>query len=170
MTSTIAQTQQPPRVDLLPVTGADVALIQACIRTEADMVNWAGPYSFTWPLTREQIVAYLEEAAASDGCRTWSAADRSTGIRVGHVQLMVAPDASGHICRVLIAPERRGHGYGRALMQHLIRHAFDDLDLQRLTLNVMTSNDRARALYESLGFAASAGSAFSLRMSLPRPR
>jgi RimJ/RimL family protein N-acetyltransferase len=51
-----------------------------------------------------------------------------------------------------VAPEARGGGVGRALMDRLIDHARSLDGLERLTLGVVTANAPARALYHSLGF------------------
>lgn len=45
-----------------------------------------------------------------------------------------------------------GKGYGRDAMRVLIRYAFDELNLHRLTLHVLAFNRRAIRSYEKLGF------------------
>jgi GNAT superfamily N-acetyltransferase len=52
-----------------------------------------------------------------------------------------------------VAPERRGHGLGAALMRATIRRGFDELGLHRLQLTVYTFNAPAIATYRSVGFA-----------------
>jgi RimJ/RimL family protein N-acetyltransferase len=54
---------------------------------------------------------------------------------------------------VYTAPETRGRGVGRALMNAAIARARATPGLERLTLAVATHNTAARALYVSLGFA-----------------
>lgn len=51
-----------------------------------------------------------------------------------------------------VAPEARGRGVGRALMEALIAHARTLDGVERLTLGVEGGNESARALYQSLGF------------------
>jgi ribosomal protein S18 acetylase RimI-like enzyme len=51
-----------------------------------------------------------------------------------------------------VAPEARGRGVGRALMDALITHARTLPGLERLTLGVVPENAPARALYQALGF------------------
>jgi RimJ/RimL family protein N-acetyltransferase len=46
----------------------------------------------------------------------------------------------------------RGLGYGREAMVLALRFAFDELNLHRVCLTVFAYNQRAIALYESLGF------------------
>lgn len=46
----------------------------------------------------------------------------------------------------------RGQGYGTEALHLLVRHAFDDLGLQRLSLRVLADNTRAVCCYEKVGF------------------
>jgi RimJ/RimL family protein N-acetyltransferase len=46
----------------------------------------------------------------------------------------------------------RRQGYGREAMALLLRFAFDELNLHRLSLTVFAYNQAAIALYEGLGF------------------
>jgi GNAT superfamily N-acetyltransferase len=57
----------------------------------------------------------------------------------------------GHVGDVVVAPEARGKGVGRALMAAGERWA-RERGYRLLTLNVFLDNERARALYEELGF------------------
>lgn len=43
-------------------------------------------------------------------------------------------------------------GLGRDALRTLLRHLFDDLDLQRVALHVVATNDRAIASYKACGF------------------
>lgn len=50
-----------------------------------------------------------------------------------------------------VANEYRGKGIGRQLLQAIIDHAWE-MGLKRIQLEVFVNNDRAIALYESMGF------------------
>ena len=50
------------------------------------------------------------------------------------------------------AASDRGAGYGREAMELALQFAFDELNLHRVCLTVFAYNDRAVALYKSLGF------------------
>ncbi|ACZ31407.1 GCN5-related N-acetyltransferase [Xylanimonas cellulosilytica DSM 15894] len=64
--------------------------------------------------------------------------------------------------RVQFLPDYRGRGYGREAISLVLRFAFDGvrvdgefepgLGLHRVSLDVLSINPRAKALYESLGF------------------
>lgn len=45
-----------------------------------------------------------------------------------------------------------GRGYGTEAVRLLVSHAFDDLDLHRVSLHVFTHNERAIRAYERAGF------------------
>jgi ribosomal protein S18 acetylase RimI-like enzyme len=58
----------------------------------------------------------------------------------------------GHIISLYVAPEARGQGIGRALMNEAIRRVRNIDGVERLLLGVMTTQIAAQQLYESLGF------------------
>lgn len=45
-----------------------------------------------------------------------------------------------------------GQGLGRALTRFVIEYGFDELNLRRISLDVLATNERAIKLYHSLGF------------------
>src|SRR5277367_2368912 len=77
------------------------------------------------------------------------------GAVVGHAFLEPLPlAATSHVVRLTIAVHE-GHqrrGVGRALMNELLRWARSTPHLEKVELQVRSSNDRAIALYRSLGF------------------
>lgn len=57
----------------------------------------------------------------------------------------------GHITNVAIAPEFRGQRLGEFLMRTVMREMFE-IGMERMTLEVRSSNLSAQRLYERLGF------------------
>lgn len=55
---------------------------------------------------------------------------------------------------VYVEPGLRGAGVGTALVEAAVAHARDDLGARRIYLEVEAANERARRLYERLGFEA----------------
>lgn len=53
---------------------------------------------------------------------------------------------------IMVGEAYQGRGIGRFSAEELLRHAFCDLGMERVELSVLDGNDRARSLYESLGF------------------
>lgn len=52
----------------------------------------------------------------------------------------------------VLAPKVWGQGYGRELLRFALKHAFDELGVHRVTLNVLAYNERAVRCYRSVGF------------------
>ena len=72
------------------------------------------------------------------------------GLVVGYMGLWFILD-EGHITNVAIAPNYRGQHWGeylmRSMMEKMVRQG-----MERMTLEVRTSNTPAQALYRKLGF------------------
>ena len=49
-------------------------------------------------------------------------------------------------------PENQGKGIGRFAVSEMIKHAFNNMNLQRIELTVLENNKRAISLYEKAGF------------------
>ena len=90
----------------------------------------------------------------SPGARVLIAED-GRGRRVGFIHLCEEVDyyggACGHVGDVVVAPEARGRGVGKALMAAGEEWA-RARGYRMLTLNVFLGNEKARGLYEELGF------------------
>lgn len=77
------------------------------------------------------------------------------GVLVGHAFLEpLTLAATSHVVRLTIAVHEghQGQGVGRALMNELLRWARSNPQIEKVELQVRSSNERARALYQSLGF------------------
>ena len=61
-----------------------------------------------------------------------------------------------HLGRLVVAPTRRGEGYGTELIQALLAKGCRELGASRASLFVLSHNTRALALYRKLGFAEAA--------------
>jgi ribosomal protein S18 acetylase RimI-like enzyme len=67
---------------------------------------------------------------------------------------------------LVVRPEYRGRGIGRALLAHVIEQAKAD-GVLRLTLLTDGDNERAQSLYRRLGFSASGMRPMRLRLGGP---
>ena len=54
---------------------------------------------------------------------------------------------------VWIAPDAQGNGVGKAATSEMLSVAFGRLNLRKVALEVLASNERAVSMYRSLGFA-----------------
>lgn len=79
----------------------------------------------------------------------------AAGVVVGHAFLdPMGLAAVRHVFHltIVVAPEHTGHGIGRALLEELLRWAEGDGRVEKVELRVRASNQRAIALYDSVGF------------------
>lgn len=78
---------------------------------------------------------------------------RATGDLVGDVALhTMGPEDRCGFFGLLIAPARRGEGFGTDATRTLCRFAFEVMNLHRLELDVVAANSRAWHVYEKAGF------------------
>ena len=76
------------------------------------------------------------------------------GICVGHVGLYQIDHRvrQAEFGILIGAAEARGRGLGRACTRFALDYGFDQLNLNRIFLGVLTDNEIARSLYRKLGF------------------
>ena len=79
--------------------------------------------------------------------KTISPDDGIVGFAIG----VVEPEFRGHVVVLGVSPDVRRRGVATTLMRHL-EDAFRSHDVHLMHLEVRTTNDGARALYEGLGF------------------
>ncbi|PFG19399.1 GNAT family N-acetyltransferase [Serinibacter salmoneus] len=79
--------------------------------------------------------------------------DREAGACVGEVVLNDVR-AAEEACnlRILIGPAGRGRGLGTEAVRLIVDHAFATTSMNRISLDVLASNPRARRAYERVGF------------------
>lgn len=147
-----------PVIELRPLANQDVTPLLEWISGEEDLVQWAGPALFEWPLTAEQLEEYASGAETA-GRRIFKAVPAGARVDVAEGTLGVCElgelsgrHRSAKVCRVLVAPSHRGHGIGRAMAGLLADLAFGEHLIHRLHLNVYSFNTAAIRAYESAGF------------------
>ncbi len=131
---------------LRSATDADFSTIISWIPDLATAQLWGGPM-MVYPLTVES----LKEIMKPDETKVFVMVDDLEMV-VGTAQFYFMPPSRFHFARIMVKPDKRGKGYGRTLVTLLMAETWS-VPEQYLTLNVNFGNDRARALYESLGFA-----------------
>lgn len=116
--------------------------------------------------TRDQIDEWAEAVSDRPGRFDWAicpAAMRDgkpiSDEMIGEIVLNdLDEDVRSANLRLQLLPNYRGRGYGREAILEVLRFAFDGVDdaagpgLHRVSLDVLSINPRAQALYESLGF------------------
>ena len=138
-------------IQLRPTVAGDLPDLLGWVGSEAEMVLWSGP-TFSWPLDLEQLGSYLAEGPASSRL-VWTAFDYVEPAPVGHVGLALQDNGNtGRLGRVLVAPNARHLGYGRAITQAAVTAGFNETTIEVMTLGVYRHNTIARRLYEQIGF------------------
>jgi ribosomal protein S18 acetylase RimI-like enzyme len=128
----------------LPLDAALAETVVSWVHSAAELAVFAGP-SLSWPLRAEQMLAVTQaqrrraQVLLIDGCP----------VAMGSVQPIPGKMRIGW---VLVDPQRRGEGWGRAIFTCLLAEAIRDPHADVVTLGVYEHNDVARALYSELGF------------------
>jgi ribosomal protein S18 acetylase RimI-like enzyme len=135
-----------PGATLRPATPAEVATALAWTPTGEALRHWAGP-STRWPATPQSL--WEDITAANATTFAWQSPTQEL---VGLGQVRWREQAYGHLARIIVDPERRGRGLGRALCLALMREATRLHSIQGFSLYVFPDNQKALALYRSLGF------------------
>ena len=74
------------------------------------------------------------------------------GRMVGHLGLRVINRSVGHLFHLIVAPPLHGKGFGRAMIDEVVRMGFLEFALHRLQLSVFEENVTAIARYLRAGF------------------
>jgi ribosomal-protein-alanine N-acetyltransferase len=98
---------------------------------------------------RDPWTAQIFEEEMAQASRTYYVAELE-GKVIGYMGMIWILD-EGHITNIAVDPAYHGHGYGRTLINHVARIAFDK-GMESLTLEVRASNKRAIHVYEKMGF------------------
>lgn len=127
-----------PKLKICATTKDDIADIMTCERAYPQYVG-------SW--------SEAEHLSASEdsSCRHYSIFCENDEF-IGFVILRGIGSADKNIELKRIALKNLEKGYGQAILKAIIKIAFSELDANRLWLDVMEYNDRARHVYTKLGF------------------
>ncbi len=136
---------------LEPFSRAHFAALRGWFESEAELVQWAGPF-IRPPLDDAKLAAMLEETAREPPARlAWTAMQGAEV--VAHAQLVLEPWLGvARLARVAVAPAWRGQGIAVPFLREVVRAAFAKPWLERLELNVRADNVPALRTYAALGF------------------
>lgn len=122
---------------LRPMLMEDIPQIIA-IEKQSFPTPWSA-YAFTCELCDNEFAYYLVLTAENDPSNV-----------VGYGGMWIIIDEA-HITNIAVSPEYRGRMLGEHLMTGLMELAISK-KVERMTLEVRVSNDRAQRLYKRLGF------------------
>ncbi|RCW39863.1 GNAT family N-acetyltransferase [Paenibacillus prosopidis] len=78
--------------------------------------------------------------------------ENKQGEQVGYVILTGLLDSNKAVCVKRITNKIKGRGYGKETMKLIIKWIFENTDTHRVWLDVKDFNQRAKHVYESVGF------------------
>ena len=133
---------------------SDFNQLIAAIPDARFLLQWSGP-KYTYPLDVSQLKDTLSKTNGEQpSFKVLKAIHSNTLETVGHIQLMNInySAASCVLGRVLIFPEFRGKGFGKAMVKLAVKNAFENIGLYEITLNVFDFNETAIGIYKSIGF------------------
>lgn len=109
---------------------------------------------FTMRYSRADISEWIEFHRKCASEIVWVVAEADTDRCVGHVGIYEIDNRVGSGEFGIMLGDRTvwGKGLGRACVEFAACYAFDELNLNRLSLTVLSTNERAMKLYRSVGF------------------
>ena len=129
----------------------EILQLQKWLTNEETCMLWcAGRFSF--PLTEEDLLRFYDSVTEERHTRLIAATTEGNQM-IGFflIRQTDAPSGSAHLGFIVINPEYRGHGYGKAMLQQALQEAAKK-GVSRLTLAVFARNLAARRCYTALGF------------------
>lgn len=133
---------------------SDVAAINSW-RTDRETIEFlAAPYRYINPEVDDAwFDAYMRSRGNTVRCVTFDSDDPGRPLCLTTLSGIDWVNRSAEL-HIMAAPgDARGKGVGSYSLKAMVSHAFGDLGLNRVELDVLESNARARHLYEKLGFS-----------------
>jgi RimJ/RimL family protein N-acetyltransferase len=118
------------------------------IDSQEALVQFSGPI-FKFPLTKEQLNEYLY----SENIISFKVKNLETNEIIGHSEIYKSENNEVKLCRILIGNENeRGKGFGKKIINELVKYSFEKLNAKKIELNVYDWNKYAIECYEKTGF------------------
>lgn len=138
-------------VRLRPFKKQDIDKILHWVENERQMIIWASGV-FTYPMTREQVLARVEAAEAADDEWVMAALDEQGEI-IGQLYMRMVnyEENRVHLNMILLDPKRRGQGLGTEMVKKTAEYAFQILGMKKMTLGVFECNTAAHRCYLKAG-------------------
>ncbi|UHO39739.1 GNAT family N-acetyltransferase [Chryseobacterium capnotolerans] len=134
-------------IELQPFNIDDASALISNIKDKRSLLQFAGPM-YHFPLTEDQL-----EGDLSDENRTlFKIVDVENQNTIGHAQIFLK-EKTFLLGRILIWDENnRGKGYGKKVMQELLKYGFENFNRELAELNVYDWNTGAVECYKKVGF------------------
>nr|WP_315033927.1 GNAT family protein [uncultured Chryseobacterium sp.] len=134
-------------IALQPFHIQDASALISNIKDQRALLQFAGPmYSF--PLTEDQISGDLSD----ENRILFKIVEGGNQNTIGHAQIFLK-EKTFLLGRILIWDENnRGKGFGKTVMQELLKYGFEHFDKETAELNVYDWNTGAIECYKKVGF------------------
>jgi len=105
------------------------------------------------PTSRKSLCEYIDRYNASKDLLL-SIVIKATGQHIGNITLhsIDAQNSTGEIGILVGDPGARGQGYASEALRLLVHHAFQRLNLNKLTAGLIVGNRASQRLFEKAGF------------------
>lgn len=129
----------------------DINEIITWVTSEKEVMQWAGP-SFKLKTLKDDMLNELNHSLENpDKIKIFKTVYNEQ--LCGYIRLAIDIDnESGFIGKVIIAPKYRDQGFGKKLMNKMLKYAFETLQLNMISLFVFDFNIPAIKTYEKCGF------------------
>ena len=129
----------------------DIPELFSWFKTERDALQWAGA-ALSWPLQRREFIALMKLHRGPDSIREVWAIDHGDRM-LAHFQIYYNQRLrTAGLGRIAIAPDQRGRGFGKPLMDAILTQAFQRDWVHRVDLLVYSHNETAIKSYQAAGF------------------
>lgn len=132
----------------------DSGVICRWLRTEEELYKWSADRFNKFPLSENDINDNYVPQIEGGRFLPLTAVDEE-GELLGHFIIRYPKeddDSSVRFGFVIVNPEYRGKGYGKAMLLLGIEYVKTKLTCSRIDLGVFVGNDSARYCYEAVGF------------------
>jgi len=135
-----------------PYKTKDAESIQTWIRTKEEHALWCANL-IDFPLTEERMEVMRHEYNQHGEGGMYTALN-TEGVPVGFFAVMRADykTNNAHLGFIVVAPELRGHGYGKEIVHKAVHYCFCILSMSSVTLKVYDVNKAAYYCYQAVGF------------------
>ena len=146
----VEQTKEKNMIRFEKFDESDYERFISWVDSEESMIVFSGK-EFTYPITKEQLNKYV----TAENRFIYKVINAETNEVIGHAELnnIDNRNRNARICRVLIGDiKNRNKGFGKEIINELVRIGFADLKLHRIDLGVFDFNIQAIKCYEACGF------------------
>lgn len=135
-------------IQLEKFTEIDFERLLSWVDNEEMLVQFSGPI-FKFPLTNEQLQKYITD----ENCIPFKVINIESAEVIGHSEIYKSENNMAKLCRIIIGNKKlRGKGIGKIIVNELVEYCFNNLNVEKVELNVYDWNKSAIKCYEKSGF------------------